>query len=114
VPLDFYTCWIPLRSEAKLELIPSSHQIGGYATPLHENRLPAGYGDQRRSVAGDWHASTYSLGDVVLFNWRTIRANYGVDSAALAKASASAAAADSKTLAACSYELRVKLDCQQT
>jgi len=71
VPLDFYTCWIPLR-DCRLQLIPGSHRIEGYCTPSSagdSELLPGEYDATSQS----WHTlSSVHDGDVVIFNWRTI------------------------------------------
>lgn len=77
-PLRYWTCWIPLGDltpvDGRLALIPGSHQIGGYETPVVKDMLPGGYSKEVANKA-IWHIPNHiNMGDIILFNIKTIHA----------------------------------------
>jgi len=79
VPLDQYTCWIPLHdhddSHSRLQLLPNSHTLKGYsrAAAGKQQLLPRDAAAQIHSakLPPQWSApAAIAAGDVIIYNWR--------------------------------------------
>jgi len=79
VPLDQYTCWIPLhdheQNHSRLQLLLDSHTLKGYseAAAGTQQLLPRDATAQIHSAESppQWSApTTIAAGDIVIYNWR--------------------------------------------
>ena len=78
--LPFYTCWIPLTNitgaDGRLVILPGSHKLRGYNTPIEDGLLPGEYTEEyakAKSTVWQW-PTQIGMGDVILFNFKTIHA----------------------------------------
>jgi len=77
-PLDYWTCWTALGNisglDGRLALIPASHRLQGYEDAVRPDLLPRGF--TRAFEQGSvWQTpSEIRMGDVILFNMKTIHA----------------------------------------
>jgi ectoine hydroxylase-related dioxygenase (phytanoyl-CoA dioxygenase family) len=82
LPKPFWTCWIPLgdlvEKDGRLALIPASHALGGYERPQPRGEdvplLPGDYTPDYAKRAVWCTPSSMRMGDLILFNVRTVHA----------------------------------------
>jgi len=75
IPLDHYTCWIPLHdhdsSDSRLQILADSHLCKGYANRHSGDLLPAEAAAAQQTK--QWlSADRINAGDVIIYNWRTV------------------------------------------
>jgi ectoine hydroxylase-related dioxygenase (phytanoyl-CoA dioxygenase family) len=76
VEIPFFTCWIALRdyfvTEGVLAILPASHRLSGFDTPIPNKHLPSGYAsNSQRNLA--WRIPlVVRAGDIIIFNAKTI------------------------------------------
>jgi len=77
VPLDHYTCWIPLHDlhhdHSRLEILPFSHQYKGYIDTGEQLPSEAEKALTSISAPASWSIPmAMHAGDVIIYNWRTV------------------------------------------
>jgi hypothetical protein len=77
-PMDVFTCWISLgdytSSNSSLCVLPKSHRLlNNFFAPLKGNLLPGDYpGLQKNAALFHWQRAAVGLGDIILFNVKTV------------------------------------------
>ena len=76
--LNYWTCWTALGDiggfDGRLALVAGSHRLGGYEAAVREDLLPREYTKEFEANSVWQTPTTINMGDIILFNLKTIHA----------------------------------------